>query len=83
LKERKDSQRDWEVYKQTMAEKEAHLEKEYKEKTIDMKDNLQEIKKRFDSRCEDFKKQMAEFQKNNEAMEALKRAHAKELASHV
>ena len=26
---------------------------------------------------------MAEFQKNNEAMEALKRAHAKELASHV
>jgi len=40
LKERKDSQRDWEVYKQTMAEKEAHLEKEYKEKTIDMKDNL-------------------------------------------
>ena len=66
-----------------MAEKEAHLEKEYRDKTLDMKENLQEIKKRFDSRCEDFKKQLAEFKQNNEAIEALKKAHAKELAAHV
>jgi|TARA_B110001450_G_C17301622_1_gene351704 hypothetical protein len=32
LKERKESQREYEVYKQSMTEKEAHLEKEYKEK---------------------------------------------------
>jgi phage host-nuclease inhibitor protein Gam len=56
IKERRDSQREFEVYKQAMAEKEAHLEKEYRDKTVDMKENLQEIKKRFDSRCEDYKK---------------------------
>ena len=32
-KERKESQREFEVYKQAMTEKEAHLEKAYKEKT--------------------------------------------------
>jgi len=48
-----------------------------------MRDNLQEIKKKFDGRCEEFKKQIAEFKNNNEAIEALKKAHAKELAAHV
>jgi hypothetical protein len=31
-----------------MAEKEAHLEKEYRSKTEDMKQNLVEIKKKFE-----------------------------------
>jgi hypothetical protein len=56
LKERRESQKDFEVYKQALAEKEAHLEKMYKEKAQDMKLDLQDMKKKFDERCEDFKK---------------------------
>lgn len=56
LKERKESQREFEVYKQAMAEKEAHLDKEYRDKAQDMKHDLLEIKKRFDARCDDYKK---------------------------
>ena len=48
-----------------------------------MKDNMVEIKKRFEQRCEEFKKQLAEFKNNNEAIEALKRAHKAEIAAHV
>lgn len=83
LGERKTSQREYEVFKQSMAEKEAHLEKEYKEKALDMKDNLVQIKKKFEDRCNEFKKQVAEYKNNNEAIDALKKAHAKELAAHV
>lgn len=83
LNERKQSQRDFDVFKQQMAEKEAHLEREYKEKAQDMKDNLVQIKKKFEDRCEEFRKQMVEYRTNNEAIEALKKAHAKELAAHV
>ena len=50
---------------------------------MEMKDNMVEIKKRFEQRCEEFKKQLAEFKNNNEAIEALKRAHKVEIASHV
>lgn len=32
---------------------------------------------------QEFKQQLKEFQANNEAVEALKKAHAKELAAHV
>lgn len=32
---------------------------------------------------QEYKKQLAEFQANNEAVEALKKAHAKEIAAHV
>jgi hypothetical protein len=66
-----------------MAEKEAHLERQYKEKAMEMKDNMVEIKKRFEQRCDEFKKQLAEFKNNNEAIEALKRAHKAEIAAHV
>lgn len=41
------------------------------------------MKKKFDERCEDFKRQLQNFKNNNEAIEALKKAHAKELAAHV
>lgn len=66
-----------------MAEKEAQLERDYKEKALEMKDNLVQIKKRFEDRCAEFKSQLSEFKNNNEAIEALKKAHAKELAAHV
>ena len=75
IKERKESQREFEVYKQALAEEEAHLDKQYKQKAEDMKENLKEIKKKFDDRCNDFKKQLLEFKNNNEAIEALKKAH--------
>lgn len=48
-----------------------------------MKMDLQDMKKKFDERCEDFKRQLQNFKNNNEAIEALKKAHAKELAAHV
>jgi hypothetical protein len=48
-----------------------------------MKANLLEIKAKFDLRCEEFKKQLEAFKNNNEAIEALKKAHVKEIANHV
>lgn len=83
IKERKDSQKEYELYQQQATEREAKLEKQYKEKAQDMKMDLQDMKKKFDERCEDFKRQLQNFKNNNEAIEALKKAHAKELAAHV
>ena len=83
LKEKKESQRTFEVFKQSAAEKEARLEKSYKEKAADMKLEVMEAKKKFEQRCEEFKRQLLEFKNNNEAIDALKKAHAKELAAHV
>jgi hypothetical protein len=83
LQERKESQLEFEVYKQAMQEKEAHLEKQYRSKTEEMKVNLQEMKRKFDERCNEFKQQLLEFKNNNEAIEQLKKAHKIELQAHV
>lgn len=48
IKERQDTQKEFEVYKQGMVEKEARLEKDYREKGDDMKRNLQEVKQKFE-----------------------------------
>ena len=48
-----------------------------------MKTEVADLKKGFDNRVQEFRKQIDEFKKNNEAIEALKKAHAKELAQHV
>lgn len=56
VKERQDSQKEFEVYKQGMLEKEARLEKDYRMKSEDMKINMKEIKSKFEQRCEEFKK---------------------------
>ena len=48
-----------------------------------MKTEVADLKKGFDNRVLEFKKQIDEFKKNNEAIEALKKAHQKELAEHV
>lgn len=42
-----------------------------------------DIKAGFDNRITEFKKQIDDFRKNNEAIDALKKAHAKEMAEHV
>ena len=66
-----------------MEEKEAHLDKQYKSKAEEMKVNMKEIKSKFDDRCAEFKQQLLEFKNNNEAIDALKKAHKIELAAHV
>ncbi len=48
-----------------------------------MRLELLDAKKRFEQRCEEFKKQVEDFRKNNDIMDELKRQHAKELANHV
>ena len=48
-----------------------------------MKTEVMDLKKAFENRCAEFKKQVDDFKKNNEAMEALKKAHAKEIAQYV
>ena len=48
-----------------------------------MKTEVMDIRKGFEERVKEFKKQIDDFRKNNEAIDALKKAHAKELAAHV
>jgi hypothetical protein len=48
-----------------------------------MKTEVMEIRKAFEEKMKEFKRQVDEFKKNNEALELLKKAHAKELANHV
>ena len=48
-----------------------------------MRTEVADLKKGFDNRVMDFKKQIDEFKKNNEAIEALKKAHQKEIAEHI
>jgi len=48
-----------------------------------MKLEVMELKKAFDNRIAEFKKQIEQYKSNNEVIDALKKAHAKELAAHV
>ena len=63
--------------------KEQDLERDHKQKVSDLKTEVMDIKAGFDQRVQEFKKQIDDFRKNNEAIDALKKAHAKELANHV
>jgi hypothetical protein len=38
-----------------------------------------DMKKKFDQRVEDFRKQMEDYKKNNDVMEELRKAHQREL----
>ena len=49
----------------------------------DFKSQVDELKAGFDRRVAEYRKQLDEFKQNNEAIEALKKAHAKEIAAHV
>ena len=66
-----------------MLAKEQELDKAHQAKVADFRSQVEELKSGFDRRVQEYKKQLAEFQANNEAIDALKKAHAKELASHV
>ena len=83
VEDKKESQEQFKEYKARLLSKEQALEAEQKAKIADFKSQVEELKAGFDRRVQEYKKQLAEFQANNEAIEALKKAHAKELASHV
>ncbi len=70
-------------YKKRLLAKEQALETEHKSKVGDFKSQVEELKSGFDRRVQEYKKELTDFQANNEAVEALKKAHAKELAAHV
>jgi Family with sequence similarity 184, A and B len=59
------------------------VEADHAKKINDMKTQVMDLKAGFDTRVQEFKKQLDDFRKNNEAIDALKKAHAKEMADHV
>ncbi len=48
-----------------------------------MKLEVLDMKKKFDSRVDELRKQMDDYKKNNDVMEELKKAHQKELAAYI
>jgi len=42
-----------------------------------------DMKKKFESRIDDFRKQMDDYKKNNDVIDELKKAHQKELAAYI
>ena len=81
--EKQQSQTQFDQYKASIERKEQDMDRQHKEKVQSMKTEVMDIKAGFDQRVLEFKKQIDDFRKNNEAIDALKKAHAKELAAHV
>ncbi len=40
---------------------------------------VMDMKKKFDQRVEDFRKQMEDYKKNNDVMDEMRKAHQREL----
>lgn len=83
MAEKDQSQSEFKEYKAALMKKEVQLEREHKQKIADYKTEVMDLKAGFDARVLEFKKQIDDFRKNNEAIDALKKAHAKEIATHV
>jgi hypothetical protein len=83
IEEREASQEDFKNYKVMLIKKEQELEEKHKAKVNEMKTEVMDIRKGFEERVKEFKKQIEDFRKNNEAIDALKKAHEKEIAKHV
>lgn len=49
----------------------------------DYKLEVLDIKKKFETRIEEFRKQMDDYKKNNDVLDELKKAHQKELAAYI
>ena len=77
------SQVEFKAYKQAVLDRERKVDEEHQRKITELKTQVMDIKAGFDNRVIEFKKQLDDFRKNNEAIEALKKAHAKEMAEHV
>ena len=73
--EREDSQKAFKDYQDAIKSKESRIESDHLTKCQDMKTEVQEIRKAFEAKMIEFKRQVDEFKKNNEALEALKKAH--------
>jgi hypothetical protein len=41
------------------------------------------MRKKFEGRCDEFRKQIEDYKKGNDIIDELKKAHAKELQAHV
>lgn len=41
------------------------------------------MKKKFDTRIDEFRKQMNDYKQNNDVIEEMKKAHQKELAAYI
>jgi len=52
------------------------LEQSHASKVQEMRVEVMDLKKGFENRCAEFKKQIQDFKSNNEAVDALKKAHA-------
>ena len=81
--EKNESLEQFKEYKKRLLTKEQALEAEQKQKVADFKSQVDELKAGFDRRVQEYRKQLDEFKQNNEAIDALKKAHAKEIAAHV
>lgn len=77
------SQVEFKAYKQAVLDRERKVDEEHQRKITELKTQVMDIKAGFDNRVIEFKKQLDDFRKNNEAIDALKKAHAKEMAEHV
>jgi uncharacterized protein YgiM (DUF1202 family) len=64
-------------------DREGQVEKEYQGKVQEMRLEVLDAKKRFEQRVEEFKKQLDDYRKNNDIIDELKKAHARELATHI
>jgi hypothetical protein len=82
-KEKKDSQQQFDEYKQSVKSKEAQADKDYQQKVGAFKLEVMDLKKKFDGRVDDFRKQMEDYKKNNDVLDELKKAHQKELAAYI
>lgn len=83
IAEKEASQVEFRAYKTAILEREKKVEEEHNRKVADLRTQVMDIKAGFDNRVAEFKKQIDDFRKNNEAIDALKKAHAKEMAEHV
>ncbi len=52
-------------------------------KISDFKLEVLDMKKKFDSRVEELRKQMEDYKKSNDVIDELKKAHQKELAAYI
>lgn len=42
-----------------------------------------DAKKKFEQRCDEFRKQIDDYKKNNDVIDELKKAHQKELGAYI
>ena len=52
-------------------------------KINDFKLEVMDMKKKFEQRVDELRKQMDDYKKNNDVLEELKKAHQKELAAYI